>query len=49
MVPCTVKMIRETKKVKRLSWAREHLHKAEQGFLDVIFTDETSIQMESHR
>ena len=42
-------MIRETNKVKRLSWAREHLHEAKQGFLDVIFTDETSIQMESHR
>ena len=42
-------MIRETNKVKRLSWAREHLHEVEQGFLDVIFTDESSIQMESHR
>ena len=42
-------MIRKPNKVKRLDWATEHLHEAETGFLDVIFTDETSIQMESHR
>lgn len=42
-------MIREPNKVKRLAWATEYLHEVETGFLDVIFTDETSIQMESHR
>jgi len=42
-------MIREGNKAKCLEWARKHLHEAETGFLDVIFTDETSIQMESHR
>ena len=42
-------MIREVNKAKRLAWATENLHEAEAGFLDVIFTDETSVQMESHR
>ena len=42
-------MIRDSNKTKRLEWALKHLHEAETGFLDVIFTDETSIQMESHR
>ena len=42
-------MIREANKVKRLDWARQYLDEAKTFFLDVIFTDETSIQMESHR
>ena len=42
-------MIREANKAKRLAWAKEYLHEAAEGFLDIIFTDETSIQMESHR
>lgn len=42
-------MIREPNKAKRLTWATENLREAETGFLDVIFTNETSIQMESHR
>ena len=42
-------MIREANKGKRLEWATKYLHEAETGFLDVIFSDETSIQMESHR
>lgn len=41
-------MICEANKAKRPEWARKHLHKAETGFLDVSFTDETSIQMVSH-
>ena len=41
-------MIREGNKGKRLEWATKFLHEAETGFLDVIFSDETSIQMESH-
>ena len=41
-------VIREVNKAKRLAWATENLHEAEAGFLDVIFTDETSVQMESH-
>ena len=42
-------MIREANKAKRLEWARQFVHEAETGFLDVIYSDETSIQMESHR
>ena len=42
-------MIREANKLKRLQWARKYAHEAEMGFLSVIFTDETSIQLESHR
>ena len=42
-------MIRQANKVKRLDWARTYAHEADAGFLDVIFTDETSIQLESHR
>ena len=42
-------MIREANKAKRLEWARLFVHQAETGFLDVIYSDETSIQMESHR
>ena len=42
-------MIREPNKAKRMEWATQYVHEAETGFLDVIYTDETSIQMESHR
>ena len=42
-------MIREASKVKRLEFARQYAHEADTGFLDVIYTDETSIQLESHR
>ena len=42
-------MIREANKLKRLEWAQEYVHEAEVGFLNVIFTDETSIQLEPHR
>lgn len=42
-------MIREANKVKRLQWATQYLHEAKTGFLNVIFTDETSVQLESHR
>ena len=44
-------MIREANKTKRLQWAKQYLDEAaaENGFLDVIFTDETSVQLESHR
>jgi hypothetical protein len=42
-------MIREANKAKRLEWAQQYLHEAETGFLEVIYTDETSIQMENHR
>ena len=42
-------LIREGNKVKRYQWAIDHLDEAENGFEDVIYTDETSIQQESHR
>ena len=37
-------LIRDIKKMKRLEWAREHL---EDDFEDVVWTDETSIQLET--
>ena len=42
-------MIRPAKKDKGLAWATEYLHEVQTGFLDVILTDETSIQLESHQ
>ena len=45
-------LIREANKTKRLEWARQYRHEAADGFLDLVFTDETSssfIQLESHR
>ena len=42
-------LIREANKVKRLAWARLHRNEAIQGFKDVIFADETSVQLETHR
>ena len=43
-------LIREANKEKRLAWARENLTAAlMDGFTNVVWTDETSVQMESHR
>ena len=43
-------LIRDANKEKRLIWARENLTAAvTDGFKDVVWTDETSIQLESHR
>jgi transposase len=39
-------LIREANKRKRLDWARQHQG---QSFDDVIWTDESTIQMETHR
>ena len=39
-------LIREANKQKRFQWAQQHLG---QSFEDVIWTDESTIQMESHR
>jgi transposase len=39
-------MIQEANKAKRLIWAKENIDK---NFNNVIWTDETSVQMESHR
>ena len=43
-------MIREPNKAKRLGWAKENLTAAQtDGFKDVIWTDECTVQLESHR
>ena len=42
-------LIREGNKVKRLAWAHEYIHEAETGFNNVIYTDECSVQLETHR
>jgi hypothetical protein len=42
-------LIREANKQKRLEWAREYLGEASTGFEDVIWTDETTVQLESYR
>ena len=42
-------MIRQANKTKRLEFAMQYLHEAETAFLDVVYTDETSIQLEPHR
>ena len=42
-------LIRDANKANRLEWARQHLHEAADGFMNVVFTDETSIQLEAHR
>ena len=39
-------LVRAVNRVKRLHWAQEHLGA---DFHDVIWTDETSVQMETHR
>ena len=39
-------LIREANKTKRLEWARKH---RDDDFSNVVFTDESSIQQESHR
>ena len=42
-------LIHDSNKLKRLVWAQQYLKEAAEGFRDVIFTDETSVQLESHR
>lgn len=42
-------LIRTANKAARLQWAQQYLHEAERGFTDVIWSDECSVQMESHR
>ena len=42
-------LIREGNKVKRLEWAQQYLTEGSAGFRDVIFTDETSVQLDPHR
>ena len=35
--------------MKRLDWAKQFLHEAEHGFDNVIWTDECTIQLQTHR
>ena len=43
-------LIRRANVEKRLQWAREHLNEAlTDGFQDVVWTDETTVQIETHR
>ena len=43
-------MIREQNKEKRLDWARLYLDESQSnGFQDVLYTDESSIMLESHK
>ena len=42
-------LIRDVNKTKRLEWAREYLSEAESGFEDVIWSDEATVQLETHR
>ena len=41
-------MIYQENKVKCLAFARVYLHEAEGGFADVVWTDQTSVQLETH-
>jgi len=41
-------LIREANKAKRLAWCQKYLNEAENGFQNVIWTDESSI-METHK
>ena len=42
-------LIRDVNKVKRLEWSRQYAAEAKVGFNDVICSDKTSIQLETHR
>ena len=42
-------LIREVNKTKRLEWARQFVSEASSGFEDVIWTDEATVQLETHR
>ena len=42
-------LIREANKVKRLAWAQQYLCETNEGFKDVIWMDESSIQLDIHK
>lgn len=42
-------LIREANKQARLEWARRYIDECEDGFLDVIWSDESTVQLESHK
>ena len=42
-------LIRTNNKEKRVAWAEQYLEEAEDGFEDVIWSDESTIQIETHK
>ena len=42
-------LIREANKQARLEWAKQYIDECEDGFLDVIWSDETTVQLETHK
>lgn len=42
-------LIREANKRARLEWAKEYIDECEDGFLDVIWSDEATVQLETHK
>ena len=42
-------LIREANKQARLQWAKEYIDECEDGFLDVKWSDETTVQLETHK
>ena len=42
-------LIRAGNKQKRLDWAKKYLDEVGDGFNNVVWTDESSIQLETHK
>ena len=42
-------LIRDCNKQKRVCWAKKNLNEVEDGFDDVIWSDESSIQCDTHK
>ncbi len=42
-------LIRQANKQKRLDWAKRYENEAATGFLDVVWTDECTVQLQTHR
>ena len=42
-------LIREANKQARLEWAKQYVDECEDGFMDVIWSDESTIQLETHK
>lgn len=42
-------LIRDANKIKRLAWAEQFVTYKDKDFEDVIFTDECTVQLETHR
>lgn len=42
-------MVSETNREKRVEWCQERLSTGDMDFEDIVFTDECTLQLESHR